>query len=222
MRTNEMPKQIPTEEPIRILVVDDHPIMRLGVAAMVSKRKDMTVVGLAGSGEEAVEQFAKLHPDIVLLDLRLPGIGGVEALGQIRIIQPDARVIILTMYEGDDDIHRAMEAGAKGYLVKGLPPEVLVAAIRKVHSGGQYIPASVSNSLATRTANTCLSPRECEVLQCLSQGKSNKDIALELGIRESTVKWHIGVILTRLDANDRTQAVIAGLERGYLHLPKPV
>jgi DNA-binding NarL/FixJ family response regulator len=213
---------ISSEGRIRILVVDDHPIMRIGVAAMISRCKDMIVVGSAGSGEDAVTQYERLRPDIVLLDLRLPDILGVEVLERIRAVDPEARAIVLTMYEGDDDIHRAMEAGAKGYLVKGLPPEVLITAIRKVHAGGQYLPMSVSSSLATRTSKTCLSPRECEVLQALSQGKSNKDIALRLGIRESTVKWHIGVILTRLDANDRTQAVIAGLERGYLHLPKPV
>jgi DNA-binding NarL/FixJ family response regulator len=208
------------EEPIRILVVDDHPIMRVGVAAMLAKCSDMKVVGFAGSGEDALHQYTKHKPDIVLLDLRLPGIGGVETLDGIRARQRDARIIILTMYEGDEDIHRAMEAGAKGYLVKGISPEVLIASIRKVHAGGVYIPAPVSRSLATRTADTCLSPRECEVLQLLAQGKSNKEIAVALGVRESTIKWHIGVILTRLDANDRTQAVITGLERGYLHLSK--
>jgi DNA-binding NarL/FixJ family response regulator len=206
---------------IRILVVDDHPIMRVGVAAMIAKCKDMEVVGFADSGEEALFQFERLRPDIVLLDLRLPGIGGVETLARIRSAHRDARVIILTMYEGDEDINRAIEAGAKGYLLKGLSPELLIASIRKVYAGGLSIPGSVSGSLAARTSKTCLSPRECEVLELLSQGKPNKEIARELGISESTVKWHIGVILTRLDANDRTQAVIKGLERGYLHLAKP-
>ena len=210
-----------TSKPIEILIVDDHPIMRVGIAAMISKCNEIKIVGFAGSGEEAIEKFTKLRPDIVLLDLRLPGMSGVEALQEINRKFAGARVIILTMYEGDEDIHRAMNAGAKGYLAKGLAPETLLAAIRKVRAGGSYVPSPISNSLASRTSDTCLSARECEVLGLLAKGKSNKEIALELGIRESTVKGHISVILTRLDANDRTQAVIAGLERGYIHLGKP-
>jgi DNA-binding NarL/FixJ family response regulator len=210
-----------TAKPVKVVIVDDHPIMRVGIAAMISKHKEMKVVGLAGSGEEALDKCAKLRPDIVLLDLRLPGICGVETLVEINRKYPGTRTIILTAYEGDEDIHRAMNAGAKGYLAKGLAPETLLAAIRKVHAGGLYIPTPISNSLSARTSDTCLSVRECEVLQLLAKGKSNKEIALELGVRESTVKGHISVILTRLDANDRTQAVIAGLERGYIHLCKP-
>ena len=210
-----------TAKLIDVLIVDDHPIMRVGIAAMISKCNEMKVVGFAGSGEEAIEKFTKQRPDIVLLDLRLPGMSGVETLQEINRRFPGARIIILTMYEGDEDIHRAMNAGAKGYLAKGLAPETLLAAIRKVHAGGTYVPAPISNSLASRTSDTCLSARETEVLELLAKGKSNKEIALRLGIRESTVKGHISVILTRLDANDRTQAVIAGLERGYIHLGKP-
>jgi DNA-binding NarL/FixJ family response regulator len=207
--------------PIRILIVDDHPIMRVGVSAMIAKYEELQVAGLAGSGEEALEQYAEHRPDIVLLDLRLPGISGLATLQAMRNNDPSARIVILTTYDGDEDIHRAMTAGARGYLTKGLPPEMLLAAIRKVHAGGSYIPTPISRSLATRTADTCLSSRECEVLQLLAEGKSNKDIAVELGIRESTVKCHISVILTRLDANDRTQAVIVGQSRGYVHPPKP-
>ena len=216
-----MLKMETTAKLIEVLIVDDHPIMRVGIAAMISKCNEMRVVGFAGSGEEAIEKFTKHRPDIVLLDLRLPGMSGVETLQEIDRKFPGARIIILTMYEGDEDIHRAMNAGAKGYLAKGLAPETLLAAIRKVHAGGSYVPAPISNSLASRTSDTCLSARESEVLELLAKGKSNKEIALELGIRESTVKGHISVILTRLDANDRTQAVIAGLERGYIHLGKP-
>ena len=210
-----------TAKLIDVLIVDDHPIMRVGIAAMISKYKEMKVVGFAGSGEEAIEKFTKYRPDIVLLDLRLPGMSGVQTLQEINRRFPRSRIIILTMYEGDEDIHRAMNAGAKGYLAKGLAPQTLLAAIRKVYAGGSYVPAPISNSLASRTTDTCLSARESEVLALLAKGKSNKEIALELGIRESTVKGHISVILTRLDANDRTQAVIAGLERGYIHLGKP-
>jgi DNA-binding NarL/FixJ family response regulator len=207
--------------PIEILIVDDHPIMRVGIATMIEKYQELKVVGLAGSGEDAVRQYAQLHPDIVLLDLRLPGISGLTTLKSIRASDPEAHIVILTTYDGDEDIHRSMKAGARGYLTKGLPPETLLAAIHKVHAGGLYIPAPISKSLARRTADTCLSSRECEVLQLLAEGKSNKQIAQDLGIRESTVKCHISVILTRLDANDRTQAVINGQNRGFLHPSNP-
>jgi DNA-binding NarL/FixJ family response regulator len=206
---------------IGIQIVDDHPIMRIGIAAMIAKGEEMEVTGLAGSGEDALKLFAAHRPDIVLLDLQLPGMSGVETLQEITRRYPHARIIILTAHDGDEDIHRAMAAGAKGFLAKGFPPEMLLAAIRRVHSGGSFVPAPISDSLSARTPETCLSARECEVLELLSRGKSNKQIALALGIRESTVKCHISVILTRLDANDRTQAVIAGLQRGFVHLCKP-
>jgi DNA-binding NarL/FixJ family response regulator len=206
---------------IKVLIIDDHPIMRVGIAAMMAHCKDMKAVGFAGTGEEGLRQLAGEPVDIVLLDLRLPGISGLQTLLEISRKHPETRVIILTTYEGDEDVHRALKAGAKGYLIKGLPPEILVAAIRKVHAGGKYVPLPLSTSLAERTAETCLSPRECEVLEMLAKGRSNKEIAIELGIRESTVKCHISVILTRLDVNDRTQAVIVGLERGFMHLDKP-
>lgn len=203
---------------ITLLIVDDHPIMRVGIAAIIRQCSEMEVIGCAGSGEEAIVQYERHHPDIVLLDLHLPGIDGVETLNRIRAIQPYARIIILTMFEGDEDIHLAMSAGAKGYLAKGLPPETLLTAIRKVHGGGVYIPPPIARSLESRTTERCLSGREREVLQLLGEGRSNRDIAQALGIRESTVKCHISVILTRLDADDRTQAVITGLKRGFLHL----
>jgi DNA-binding NarL/FixJ family response regulator len=206
---------------VTILIVDDHPIMRVGIAAIIRQSSEMKVIGYAGSGEEAIVQYERLRPDIVLLDLHLPGIDGVETLNRIRAIQPFARIIILTMFEGDEDIHLAMSAGAKGYLAKGLQPETLLSAIRRVHGGGVYIPPPMARSLESRTTERCLSGREREVLQLLGEGRSNRDIALTLGIRESTVKCHISVILTRLDADDRTQAVITGLKRGFLHLPNP-
>jgi DNA-binding NarL/FixJ family response regulator len=196
--------------------------MRVGIAAIIRQSSEMKVIGYAGSGEEAIVQYERHRPDIVLLDLHLPGIDGVETLNRIRAIQPFARIIILTMFEGDEDIHLAMSAGAKGYLAKGLQPETLLSAIRRVHGGGVYIPPPMARSLESRTTERCLSGREREVLQLLGEGRSNRDIALTLGIRESTVKCHISVILTRLDADDRTQAVITGLKRGFLHLPNPV
>jgi DNA-binding NarL/FixJ family response regulator len=206
---------------IRVLVVEDHPIMRVGIAAMLARYAEIKVVGLVGSGEEAVTAYSALRPDIVLLDLRLPGMSGVDVLEKIIALHAKAHVIILTTYEGDEDIHRAMKLGARGYLTKGLPPETLLAAIQQIHAGGSYIPLTVSKSLATRTAHTCLSVRESEVLQLLAEGRSNKAIAVQLGIRESTVKCHISVILTRLDAEDRTHAVVIGLKRGFVHLSHP-
>lgn len=205
-------------EPIRILIVDDHPIMRVGVAALVSSSKEMVVVGQAGSGEEAIEQYALLQPDVTLMDLRLPGIGGVETIRRIRRATPEARFIVLTTYEGDEDIHQAMEAGASGYLVKGLPQEMLVAAVRRVHSGGKYLPPPLRQTLATRTRDTNLSARERQVLELLAKGRSNKEIAAQLGITEATVKCHVSVILMRLNAANRTQAVVIGLQRGLIHL----
>ncbi len=205
-------------DPIKILIVDDHPIMRVGVAALISSSKEMVAVGQAGSGEEAIEQHALLHPDITLMDLRLPGIGGVETIRRIRRVSPEARFIVLTTYEGDEDIHQAMEAGASGYLVKGLPQEMLVSAVRRVHAGGRYLPSPMSQTLASRTRDSNLSARERQVLELMAKGKSNKEIAAQLGITEATVKCHVSVILMRLDAADRTQAVVNALHRGLIHL----
>jgi len=168
---------------ISILIVDDHPIMRVGIAVLINSSKEMACLGQSGTGEEAIQQHALLSPDVTLMDLRLPGISGVETIRRIRSVTPEARFIVLTTYEGDEDIHQAMEAGASGYLVKGLPQEMLVNAVRKVHAGGRYLPSP-----------------------------------MELGITEATVKCHVSVILMRLNATDRTQAVITGLQRGLIHL----
>jgi DNA-binding NarL/FixJ family response regulator len=204
--------------PIRILIVDDHPIMRVGIAALISSSKEMECIAQAGSGEEAIEKHALHNPDITLMDLRLPGMGGAETIRRIRQISPQARFIVLTTYEGDEDIHQAMEAGASGYLVKGLPQEMLVSAVRRVHAGGRYLPPSMSQALASRTRDSSLSARERQVLLLVAKGKSNKEIATELGITEATVKCHVSVILMRLNASDRTQAVVTALQRGLIHL----
>lgn len=204
--------------PIRILIVDDHPIMRVGIAALIASSKEMVVVGQAGTGEEAIEQHAAHSPDITLMDLRLPGISGVETIRQIRQRTPDARFIVLTTYEGDEDIHQAMEAGAAGYLVKGLPQEMLVAAVRRVYADGRYFPPPVHQALAARTRDSSLSRRERQVLELVAKGKSNKEIATALGITEATVKCHVSVILSRLNVTDRTQAVVTALHRGLIHL----
>lgn len=207
-----------TMEPIRILVVDDHPIMRVGIAALIGSSKEMECVGQAGSGEEALELHARLQPDVTLMDLRLPGIGGVETIRRIRSQSPKARFIVLTTYEGDEDIHQAMEAGASGYLVKGLPQEMLVNAVRRVHAGAKYLPPPMSKALADRTPDSNLSARERQVLLLVAKGQSNKEIAANLGITEATVKCHVSVILARLNASDRTQAVVHAIRRGLLHL----
>jgi DNA-binding NarL/FixJ family response regulator len=206
------------KQPIRILIVDDHPIMRVGIAALINSSREMECVGQAGSGEEAIDQHAALRPDVTLMDLRLPGIGGVETIRRIRARNPKARFIILTTYEGDEDIHQAMEAGASGYLVKGLPQEMLVNAVRRVHAGGRYLPPPMSQALAARTPDSNLSAREREVLALVAKGNSNKEIAAALGITEATVKCHVSVILMRLNASDRTHAVVTALQRGLVHL----
>ena len=201
-----------------VLIVDDHPIMRLGVAAIINAQTDMKVCAQAGSGEEAVRIFRKYRPDIILMDLRLPGMSGLDALRSIRQEDPHAKCVVLTTYEGDEDIHQALAAGALGYIIKGMSHETLVDALRRAHAGTRFLPPPVARSLADRTPNSDLSPREREVLSLMVHGQSNKEIAATLGITEATVKCHVSVILMRLQAHDRTQAVIAALQRGLEHL----
>ena len=205
-------------EKIKVLVVDDHPIMRIGIAAIIQARADMTVVAQAGTGKEAVELFQRHSPDVTLMDLRLPGMSGVQAIRVIRARDPKARFVVLTTYEGDEDIHQALEAGAKAYIVKGMPHETLVDAIHRVCAGQRFLPVPVTKALASRVPNSDLSSREKEVLSLLVKGQSNKEIASTLGITEATVKCHVSVILMRLDVGDRTQAVVAALQRGLVHL----
>jgi DNA-binding NarL/FixJ family response regulator len=178
----------------------------------------MRVSSQAESGMEAVNMFRKHRPDVTLMDLRLPGMSGLDALRTIRRDDPAARCVVLTTYEGDEDIHQALDAGAAGYLIKAMSHETLVDALRKVHAGTRFLPAPVARSLALRTPNSDLSPREREVLTLMVHGKSNKDIGGSLGITEATVKCHVSVILERLGVTDRTQAVIAALQRGLEHL----
>ncbi len=204
---------------IKVMVVDDHPLMRVGIAAIINARSDMGVVAQAGTGEEAVALFRQHLPDITLMDLRLPGsLGGVEAIATIRAESPHARFIVVTTYDGDEDIHRALEAGAQGYVIKGMPYQTLVDALQKVHAGGRFLPPPVARALASRPPHSQLSSRELEVLHLLVSGNSNKDIANLLGITEATVKSHVSTILMRLDVEDRTQAVVAALQRGLVHL----
>lgn len=179
----------------------------------------MTVVAQAETGEEAVKLFQQHRPDVTLMDLRLPGkMGGVEAIAAVRSSHPQARFIVVTTYEGDADIHRALEAGAQGYVIKGMPYQTLVEALQKVHAGRRFVPLPVERALASRMPDSDLSSREMEVLQLLMSGKKNKDIANMLGITEATVKSHVSAILMRLNVNDRTEAVVTALRRGLVHL----
>jgi two-component system, NarL family, response regulator len=207
-----------TTAKIKVMVVDDHPLMRVGVASIVNARPDMTVVAQTDTGEEAVTLFHQHKPDVTLMDLRLPGMSGVDAILAIRSKYAEARFVVLTTYEGDADIHHALEAGAQGYVIKGMPFQMLVEALQRVHSGRRFLPPPVVRALASRMPDSELSSREQEVLQLLVGGKSNKEIANLLGITEATVKCHVSSVLVRLNVSDRTQAVVTALQRGLVHL----
>jgi DNA-binding NarL/FixJ family response regulator len=203
---------------IRIMLVDDHPIVRIGLAALIGTLPGMEAVAQAGGGREAIELHRKHQPDVTLMDLRLPDLSGVEVIRAIRAVSPEARFIVLTTYEGDEDIHQALQAGARGYIIKGLPHQLLADAIKRVHAGGRYLPRVVKETLANRTPSSDLSAREREILERIAQGKSNKEIAAELDLAEITVKMRVSAILERLDVHDRTEAVVTALQRGLLHL----
>jgi DNA-binding NarL/FixJ family response regulator len=205
-------------EPVRVMIVDDHPVVRFGLASILSSQPDMVVAAQAATGKEAVALSQRHKPDVVLMDLRLPGMSGVEAIVAIRKISPETRFVVLTTYEGDEDIHRALEAGAHAYLVKGSSHTDLLKAIRAVHEGRRFISPSASKSLAGRPPASELSAREREILEFIVKGKSNKEIADALGITEGTVKWHVNLILSRLSVSDRTQAAVTALHRGIVHL----
>jgi DNA-binding NarL/FixJ family response regulator len=205
-------------EKIKVMVVDDHPLMRVGVASIINARADMTVVAQTGTGEEAVTLFPQHKPDVTLMDLRLPKMSGVDSIRAIRGRWPSARFVVLTTYEGDEDIHRALEAGARGYVIKGMPYQTLIDALLRVHSGGRFLPPPVARALAARMPDSDLSSREQEVLRHLVDGMTNKEIANLLGITEATVKCHVSTILMRLNVSDRTQAVVTALQRGLVHL----
>jgi DNA-binding NarL/FixJ family response regulator len=203
---------------IKVMVVDDHPLMRVGVASIVNARSDMTVVAQTGTGEEAVVLYHRHRPDITLMDLRLPGMSGVDAILAIRAKDPQSRFVVLTTYEGDEDIHQALDAGAQGYVIKGMPYQTLIEALQRVYHGGRFLPPPVARALASRLPDSELSSREQEVLHLLVEGQTNKEIANQLGISEATVKCHVSTILMRLNVSDRTQAVVTALQRGLVHL----
>jgi DNA-binding NarL/FixJ family response regulator len=203
---------------MRVMLADDHPVVREGFAAMIETEPDMTVVGQARSGEEALDLFRRLRPDVTLMDLRMKGMGGVEAIRALRLEFPNSRLIVLTTYDGDEDIYRALEAGAQAYLLKDMLCDEILAAIRAVHAGKRRIPDAVGTRLAERLAGPDLSTREQNVLDLVAAGRSNKDIGAELKITEATVKGHMTNILGKLGVTDRTQAVITALRRGLVHL----
>ena len=203
---------------IRILCVDDHPLLRQGVAAIINSQPDMTMVAEATNGSEGLLEFRKQQPDVTLMDLRLPDMSGIDALMAIRSEFPNAHVIMLTTFEGDIDIRRALEAGARAYLLKTMPPKELVEVIRQVHAGKKRIPAEVAAHLAEYFGDDSLTEREIEVLKLVAGGNRNRDIAEQLFISEETVKVHIKHIMEKLGANDRTQAVAIGVRRGIIHL----
>jgi DNA-binding NarL/FixJ family response regulator len=207
-----------TQNSIRILVVEDHQIVRQGLVALLSVVEGVEVVGQAADGVEAVSEFESRHPDVTLIDLRLPKMSGVEVIQRVRANHANARFIVLTTYDGDEDIYRALQAGARGYLLKGMTVEVLISTIRSVHAGKSCIPPVIAQKLAERMATEQLTQREQDVLEQIVRGKSNKEIGVVLEISEATVKTHINNLLGKLGVEDRTQAATAAIQRGLVQL----
>ncbi|HEV1285319.1 MAG TPA: response regulator transcription factor [Bryobacteraceae bacterium] len=203
---------------IRVLCVDDHPLVRKGIASILANEADMELVGEANNGREAVEMFKQFKPDVVLMDLRMPDLDGTSATRLIRQEVPEAKIIALTSYDGDQDIYRALEAGVRGYILKEMVHTEVVRAIRTVHSGKRLMPQEVAERLSEYFPQVALTPREVEVLGLVAKGMANKEIASKLGTASGTVKMHIQNILAKLGAADRTHAVTIAMERGILHL----
>ena len=206
------------QDRIRVLTVDDHPLLREGISTLINNQPDMCIVGEASTGTEALERFRELRPDVTLMDVRLPDKSGIDAMVAIRGEFPDARVIMLTTSEGDVEIQRALGTGARGYILKSMPPKDVIEAIRIVHAGKKRIPPAIAAHLAEHYADEDLTAREIEVLQQISGGNRNRDIAEKLFISEETVKVHIKHIMDKLGASDRTQAVAIAVRRGIIHL----
>jgi DNA-binding NarL/FixJ family response regulator len=204
--------------PILVFSVDDHPLLREGIAALVNSQPDMSLVAQAANGAEAIQMFKQYQPDVTLLDLRLPDMSGIDTLIAIRSEFPEARIIMLTTFEGDVEIQRALRAGARGYLLKNMPPSELLDVIRQVHAGKKRIPPAIASQLLEHMSDEGLTEREIEVLREVADGNRNREIAEKLFISEETVKVHIKHIMEKLGAADRTQAVAIGLRRGIIQL----
>jgi two-component system NarL family response regulator len=205
-------------EQIGVLIADDHFVVRMGLSALIGTQPDMRVVGEASDGRQAVALFREQHPEVTLMDLRMPEMGGVEAITRIRSEFPDARIVVLTTYDGDEDIYRAFQAGARAYLLKDMHRDELLEAIRAVHRGQRFVPAAIASRLAERMPRSELTPREMEVLKLIVKGMTNKEIAAALDITEGTVKIHINNVLSKLGVSDRTKAATTALQRGIIHL----
>src|ERR1700693_3632029 len=203
---------------IRVLSVDDHPLLREGIAAIVNNQPDMVLVAEAASGSEGIQRFRELRPDITLMDLRLPDMSGIDALIAIRTEFSEARIIMLTTFEGDVEIQRALEAGARGYMLKSMPPKDLVEVIRQVHAGKKRVPPEIAASLAEHLSDEALTEREVDVLRHVAGGNRNRDIAERLFISEETVKVHMKHIMEKLGVSDRTQAIAIAVRRGIIQL----
>ena len=207
-----------SEGPIKVLCVDDHPLVRKGIASILANEGDMRLVAEAGNGREAVERFRETKPDVTLMDLRMPDMDGVQATQAIRKEFPEARIIALTSYDGDQDIYRALEAGVRGYMLKEMVHTDVLRAIRTVHAGKRLMPHEVAERLSEYFPQVALTPREVEVLGFVARGLANKEIATKLGTASGTIKMHVQNILEKLGAADRTHAVTIALQRGILHL----
>jgi len=206
------------ETKIRVLSVDDHPLLSEGIAAIINSQPDMALISQAPSGSAAIQQFRDLRPDVTLMDVRLPDLSGIDAMIAIRAEFPDARIVMLTTFEGDVEIQRALQAGARGYLLKNMPPSEILDVIRHVHAGKKRVPAAVAAHLAEHMSDEDLTVREVEVLRKVADGNRNKDIADLLFISEETVKVHIKHIMDKLGAKDRTQAIAIAVRRGIIEL----